>query len=259
MFPSKPLCNQFQQSFVQDDSNPSSQATERPYLRAEAIARTYGAVVRSSILNPLHESSGLTIDDVVQLSPKFWNMHTDPILCFDGAATTLLAIQCNLAAGTLGTFADRGDIATLVNDLLSFRLMLVSISPGFILSCFRLMKFSGQFCLTELDHGLDVVNLETTATRLSDGGFELHTPHPGAAKYWFLFRLQTCAHSLDIRFMPPTIPVLGRACFAVVFARLIVDEVSIGIRPFLVQLNDGFNMCMGISAKYDKYRLIDNS
>lgn len=39
-----------------------------------------------------------------------------------------------------------------------------------------------QFMLTELDHGLDVRNLETTATLLPNGEFDLHTPHPGAAK-----------------------------------------------------------------------------
>ena len=42
--------------------------------------------------------------------------------------------------------------------------------------------------LTELDHGLDAKNLETTATRQLDGSFILHTPRPGAAKLFFLFR-----------------------------------------------------------------------
>jgi alkylation response protein AidB-like acyl-CoA dehydrogenase len=40
-----------------------------------------------------------------------------------------------------------------------------------------------QFLLTEVGHGLDARNLEMTATLKPDGGFELHTPHPGAAKY----------------------------------------------------------------------------
>ncbi|KAF8173015.1 acyl-CoA dehydrogenase/oxidase [Mycena galopus ATCC 62051] len=150
----------------------------------------------------------------MSLSLKFWNMHTDPNICFDGAATTLLTIQYNLAAGTLGAFVtDRADIASIVDDLLNF-------------------KAIGQFCLTELDHGLDVFNLETTATLLDDGQFELHTPHPGAAKY-----------------MPPTAPVLGRTCYAAVFARLMVAGVYQGIRTFVVRINDGFKMCPGISAK----------
>jgi hypothetical protein len=41
---------------------------------------------------------------------------------------------------------------------------------------------SGQFCLTELGHGLDALHLETTATLLPDGCFDLHTPLERAAK-----------------------------------------------------------------------------
>lgn len=37
--------------------------------------------------------------------------------------------------------------------------------------------------LTEVGHGLDAVNLQTQATLLPDGTFDLHTPHGGAAKY----------------------------------------------------------------------------
>jgi len=44
------------------------------------------------------------------------------------------------------------------------------------------MDVSGNFSLTEVHHGLDVINLETTATLKSDGSFDLHTPHKGAAK-----------------------------------------------------------------------------
>ncbi|KAJ7102696.1 hypothetical protein C8R44DRAFT_808395 [Mycena epipterygia] len=197
MHPSEALSRSFQDELC-TSFDPTSRAGEDGYLRAEAIARIHG----------------LTLDDIMSLSPKFWNMHIDPIVCFDGAATTLLTIQYNLAAGTLGAFAsDRPDIASLVQDLIDF-------------------KAIGQFCLTELGHGLDVFNMETTATLLDDGSFELHTPHAGAAKY-----------------MPPTIPVLGRPCFAVVFARLIVTGVSQGIRPFVVRINDGFKMCSGISAR----------
>ena len=36
--------------------------------------------------------------------------------------------------------------------------------------------------MTELHHGLDVINLETTATLKPDGTFDLHTPHKGASK-----------------------------------------------------------------------------
>lgn len=40
--------------------------------------------------------------------------------------------------------------------------------------------------LTEVGHGLDARNLETTATLLPDGGFELHSPSWAAAKFVLL-------------------------------------------------------------------------
>lgn len=39
-----------------------------------------------------------------------------------------------------------------------------------------------QFLLTEVGHGLDAKNLETTATLLASGDFELHTLTRRAAK-----------------------------------------------------------------------------
>lgn len=39
-------------------------------------------------------------------------------------------------------------------------------------------------------------------------------------------------------------------CVAVVFARLVVDGIEQGIRPFLVSINDGHRMCSGVSARY---------
>ncbi|KAJ7458259.1 acyl-CoA dehydrogenase/oxidase [Mycena latifolia] len=196
MRPSETLCRQFQEELLRTTFDPRNRAPDDAYLRAEKIGRLHG----------------LTLNDIKSLSPQFWNMHTDPILPLDGAATTLLTIQYNLVAGALGIFSDR-DILQIADDIIKF-------------------KAIGQFCLTELDHGLDVFNLETTATLMDDGHFRLHTPHPGAAK-----------------FMPPTLPVLGRPCFAVVFARLMVNGASEGIRLFVVRLNDGFKMCPGISAR----------
>lgn len=39
-----------------------------------------------------------------------------------------------------------------------------------------------QYMLTEVGHGLDARNLETTATLLPNGDFDLHTPNFNAAK-----------------------------------------------------------------------------
>ncbi|TFY64942.1 hypothetical protein EVG20_g5770 [Dentipellis fragilis] len=158
-------------------------------------------------------SVAFTVEDVAKLSPTFWDFHSDPIAPLDGAAATLAAIQVNLVAGTLSCYAeDNPSLLSLIGKLLVYEIM-------------------GQFCLTEVGHGLDAINLETTATLLPDATFELHTPHMGAAKY-----------------MPPTNPC-GIPCIAVVFARLIVAGANHGIRPFLVPLNDGHTMHRGITAQ----------
>jgi acyl-CoA oxidase len=49
--------------------------------------------------------------------------------------------------------------------------------------------------------------------------------------------------------MPPTMPVLGRPCVAVVFAQLVVGGERRGIRPFIVRMNDGYYMSKGITAR----------
>ncbi|KAJ8501517.1 hypothetical protein ONZ45_g12118 [Pleurotus djamor] len=90
---------------------------------------------------------------------------------------------------------------------------------------------SGQFCLTEIGHGLDAMNIETEATLQHDGCFVLHTPCARAAK-----------------FMPPTSPS-GFPCVAVVMARLIVGGEDYGVQPFLVSLNNGQRMSPGIASK----------
>ncbi|KAI0172634.1 hypothetical protein GGR52DRAFT_416136 [Hypoxylon sp. FL1284] len=91
----------------------------------------------------------------------------------------------------------------------------------------------GEFLLTELGHGLDVRNLETTATHQADGSFVLHTPNPRAAKT-----------------MPPSSPHCGMARTAVVFARLMVAGKDYGVRPFIVPLNDASGaMCRGVACR----------
>jgi acyl-CoA oxidase len=86
--------------------------------------------------------------------------------------------------------------------------------------------------LTEVGHGLDARNLETIATLLPDGGFDLHTPGPAAAKA-----------------MPPTTPLAGIPRVAIVFARLIVGHDDHGIKPFVVWLSDSVNMRKGITSR----------
>ncbi|KAI0768840.1 acyl-CoA dehydrogenase NM domain-like protein [Trametes elegans] len=163
-------------------------------------------------------SYDMTIDDLLSLSPKFWQMHNDPAVLLDGGSITLLTIQYNLCAGTIARYAGRRpELIPLVEDLLQYRK-------------------HGQYMMTELGHGLDIGNIETTATLLSSGEFILNSPTPASAK-----------------FMPPTVPA-GLPCVAVVFAKLIVNGEDRGHRPFLVPLNDGKQMCPGVQSKLLPFR-----
>ncbi|KAI0827408.1 acyl-CoA oxidase [Trametes gibbosa] len=174
------------------------QRIDLSHKRAEAIALRYA----------------LTIEDILQPSKKFWDMYMDYIVTHDGGAVALFSIQLNLMAGTLAPFAQmRPELRPLLEDVLAFRV-------------------SAQFMLTELGHGLDAANIETTATMNPDGSFDLHTPNPDAAK-----------------FMPPTLPFGGVPRVAIVMARLVYGGKFKGLRPFLVSLNDGREMCKGITAR----------
>jgi acyl-CoA oxidase len=49
--------------------------------------------------------------------------------------------------------------------------------------------------------------------------------------------------------MPPTVPC-GIPCIGVVFARLIKGGKNEGVFPFIVPLNDGYKMNLGVTAQY---------
>ncbi|RAH74039.1 uncharacterized protein BO66DRAFT_314420 [Aspergillus aculeatinus CBS 121060] len=126
------------------DSLSDVEKTRMSYLRARSITRYYG----------------FAPNDILHLTPKFWAFHRDDICAFDISAFSLITIQCNLVAGSLAAYSEYQD---LVKRVLSF-------------------DVQGQYMLTELGHGLDAKHIETTATLLSDGSFDLHTPHLHAAK-----------------------------------------------------------------------------
>ncbi|KAJ5383076.1 Acyl-CoA dehydrogenase/oxidase [Penicillium concentricum] len=168
------------------------------YQRAAAATKAYG----------------MTAVDILQCTQKFWDIHLDIIGVVDCAAFTLMTIQINLAAGTLAPFAEKQpQYRELLNQMLNF-------------------EISAQYMLTEVGHGLDAKNLETTATMLPSGEFDLHTPSPSAAKI-----------------MPPSSPVKGLPRVGIVFAQLIVSGENRGIRPFITWLSDGNQMCNGVTSK----------
>ena len=92
--------------------------------RARAIGLAYGTDTSSLLFSYLTRM--LVIDlkphDISTGSRKFWDLWVDPIITIDGAASTLLLIQTNLAAGTLAPFAEkRPELQILLDDILSFR------------------------------------------------------------------------------------------------------------------------------------------
>ncbi|KAJ7908990.1 acyl-CoA dehydrogenase NM domain-like protein [Mycena leptocephala] len=212
---------------VTDDSNIS---VTRPTSRRDAIRslptsplfsdkpfegylsydqRVHLSVARAKAIIAAYD---LTIHDVAALTQPFWDLHVDPAMAMDTGAGTLVTIQLNLAAGTLVKYLKQPSIKPLVDDILAFNVL-------------------AHYCLTEVAHGLDAINIETTATALPGGGFDLHTPNPGASKI-----------------MPPTSPC-GVPAVGVVFAKLIVKGQDFGIRPFVLPFNDGKTMMPGIVAK----------
>ena len=99
------------------------------------------------------------------MTPKFWEMHLDPNIALDYGLFTILAAQINLTVGTLSRYlTSRPDLAPLVDALLK----------GDVI---------GLYLLSERGHGLDALNIETTAHQQEDGSYVLNTPHEEATKY----------------------------------------------------------------------------
>jgi len=130
------------------------------------------------------------------------------------AATIVVSIHWNLCMGTIAPHAEKQPhLLPLLQQLAEFQLC-------------------GEFMLTEVGHGLDARNIETTATLSPDGThFDLHTPSAAAAKS-----------------MPPATPLGGVPKVAVVFAQIVVDGKQQGVRGFVVHLTNGPSMCEGVTA-----------
>ena len=80
----------------------------------------------------LHYEPALSIEDVLTLSQKFWELHMDKICILDGAATTLLTIQYNLVAGTLAPYAiKRPELGGVMQQILNYDISYANISLTF--------------------------------------------------------------------------------------------------------------------------------
>jgi acyl-CoA oxidase len=107
----------------------------------------------------------LTADDILQTTPKFWEMYLDPNIALDYGLFTILTAQINLTIGTLSRYlATRPDLVPLVDALLK----------GDVI---------GLYLLSERGHDLDSLNIETTAHQQEDGSYVLNTPNEEANKY----------------------------------------------------------------------------
>lgn len=169
-----------------------------------AAARGYDRlrVVNASLADPL----ALTADAAALAAAHEWAGTVDSSL------TTVLGIHYNLFLGSLHDHDP---------------------DPRRPLDPFLAMERIGTFLCTEVDHGNDAAHLETQAVHdPATGGFVLHTPHPGAAK-----------------FMPNT-SLTGGPKSAVVAARLLVEGRDLGVFLFLVDLHDGVRAHPGVTVRH---------
>lgn len=99
------------------------------------------------------------------------------------------------------------------------------------------LELPGVYAMTEIGHGSDVGNIDTTATYIpEDDEFEIHTPFKAA---WKEFLGNAALH--------------GKA--AVVFAQLITKNVNYGVHAFFVPLRDADgNFLPGVGGEDDGYK-----
>lgn len=75
---------------------------------------------------------GLTLEDALHLTPKFWAVHKDSIIVRDTTAHILVTIQLNLVAGTVAGFAvKRPDLQPLMKEILDFDISWVLLFGDF--------------------------------------------------------------------------------------------------------------------------------
>lgn len=67
---------------------------------------------------------GLTAEDILHVSSKYLEFHTDPILLMDSSVPVLLTIHCNLYMGTLAMFAPgKPNVQAALDKALRFELL----------------------------------------------------------------------------------------------------------------------------------------
>lgn len=75
----------------------------------------------------------LTLDDVVNTTPRFWKLHIDLLTAMDGGAINLVSVQYNLFVGTVAPFAaTQPELAWVIHQAMKFDIscVLCTSSPG---------------------------------------------------------------------------------------------------------------------------------
>lgn len=100
------------------------EAFEISYQRAQVLSKHYGENgYRAKLSNKGHTDfcKGLTINDIVDLTPRFFDIHRDDIIPRDTGLHALLSIQYNLVAGTLAPYAkDSRQVQELLEKIIHF-------------------------------------------------------------------------------------------------------------------------------------------
>jgi acyl-CoA oxidase len=105
----------------------------------------------------------LSVDDVLNVTPKFWSMHLDLVFLLDFGTAVIIGGHVNLTIGTIARYLpERPDLCPLMHSMLE-------------------METIGMYLLSERGHSLDSINCKTTAIRFKDG-FILHTLREEAMK-----------------------------------------------------------------------------
>ncbi|KAL0574459.1 hypothetical protein V5O48_007498 [Marasmius crinis-equi] len=144
-------------------SNPLFQGSDDETLGDPHPNRLKDAFARAKLISAAYN---ITSQDALRCTEKFWNMHLDPICLRDLTAWVFMTIQTDLVAPTVGYYASQSNSRDL-EDLAES-----------MIRC----DVSAWFMMNEVGHGIDALNLETTATLLKDGTYDLHTPRLEAEK-----------------------------------------------------------------------------
>ena len=95
-------------------------------LRGMLQNNTVSAMSVPSAVHSRRKLIGLTGEDVLRLSTKFWDLQMDYIHAVDRGAAAILSIQYNLAAGTVAPFAEkRPELRPLLDQVMRFEVLYV--------------------------------------------------------------------------------------------------------------------------------------